>query len=113
MKLCMDTPVHHVRVTKMEHRSKVKVKVTENINTTVWAITFASEDVETSGRFHNVPDQNTYRFCVTWRQIKHDLCIFYNFVNFVPIDLKIGNVLHTLIGPMLCNIYKIEPIKIT
>ena len=35
MKLCMDTPVHHVRVTKIEHRSKVKVKVTENINTTV------------------------------------------------------------------------------
>ena len=65
MKLCMDTPVHHMRVTKIEHRSKVKV--TENINTTVWAITFASEDVETSGLFHNVPDQNTYQKClVPW-----------------------------------------------
>ena len=43
-----------MRVTKIEYRSKVKV--TENN-------TFAPEDVETNGWFHNVPDQNTYQKC--------------------------------------------------
>ena len=48
-----------MRVTKkkIEHRSKVKVKVTENTK----AITFEPEDVETSGWFQNVPCQNTYQ----------------------------------------------------
>ena len=33
---------------KIEHSSKVKVKVTENTKTTIWAITFELEVVETS-----------------------------------------------------------------
>ena len=109
---------------KKEHRPKVKVKVTENTKTTMWAITSEPEVVETSGWFQNVPCQNIYQkcrsphdawrnlLCVTWRQInqiKRDFCIFSNFVNFVPIDIKIG----THIGPILYNIYKIAPIKIT
>ena len=46
---------------QIEHRSKVKVKVTENTKITIWAITFEPEVVETLGWFHNVPDQNTYQ----------------------------------------------------
>ena len=67
MKLRMDIPVHHAQCVgqKIEHRSKVKV--TENTTTTIWAITFEPEVVETSNRV-----------------------IFSNLVNFVPIDLKIG-----------------------
>ena len=33
---------------KMEYRSKFKVNVTENTKTTIWAITFEPEVVETS-----------------------------------------------------------------
>ena len=53
MKLCMDIPVHHAQCVwqTIEHRSKVKVKVTENTKTTIWAITFEPEAVETSGWF--------------------------------------------------------------
>ena len=107
MKLRMDIPVHHAQCVwqKKEHMSKVKVKVTENTKTTMWAITSEPEVVDTSGWFQNVPCQNIYQKCrsphdawrnvfgVTWRQInqiKRDFCICYNFVNFVPIDLKIG-----------------------
>ena len=56
MKLRMDIPVHHsqcVWQNKIEHRSKVKV--TENTKTTILAITFEPEVVETSGWFQNVP----------------------------------------------------------
>ena len=85
----------------IEHRSKVKFKVTENKKkNTIWAITFEPEVVETSGWFQNVQSPHevsesawstTYRFCVTWRSNKtYDFCIFSNLVNFVPIDLKIG-----------------------
>ena len=58
---------------KIEHRSEVKVKVTENTKTTIWAITFAPEVVETSGWFQNVPCQNTYPKCLSphdaWRNV--------------------------------------------
>ena len=51
MKLRMDSPVHHAQCVwqTIEHSSKVKVKVTENTKTTIWAITFEPEVVETSG----------------------------------------------------------------
>ena len=51
MKLRMDIPVHHAQCVwqTIENRSKVKVKVTENTKTTIWAITFEPEVVETSG----------------------------------------------------------------
>ena len=51
MKLRMDIPVHHAQCVwqTIEHRSKVKVKVTENTKTTIWAITFEREVVEISG----------------------------------------------------------------
>ena len=51
MKLRMDSPVHHAQCVwqTIEHRSNVKVKVTENTKTTIWAITFEPEVVETSG----------------------------------------------------------------
>ena len=53
-----------MRVTKkIEHRSKVMVKVTENTKTTIGAITYEPEVVETSGWFQNVPCQNTYQQC--------------------------------------------------
>ena len=46
-----------MRVTKqIEHRSEVKV-------TTIWAIAFEAEVVETSGWFQNVSCQNTYQKC--------------------------------------------------
>ena len=58
--------------------------------------------VETSGWFQNVPCQNTYQKCrvpmtydvpflrhVTSNKI-YNCCIFSNFVNSEPIDLKIG-----------------------
>ena len=78
----------------IEPRSKVKGKVIKNIKTTVWAITF-----ETSGRLQNVAGENTfqnYTAAMTYdepylkRQRKHDFCMFSKFVNFLPIDLKIG-----------------------
>ena len=51
-----------MRVTKkIEHRSKVKVKVTENTKTTIGAMTFEPE--ETSGWFQSVPCQNIYQRC--------------------------------------------------
>ena len=51
MKFRMDSPVHHAQCVwqTIEHRSKVKIKVTENTKTTIWAITFEPEVVETSG----------------------------------------------------------------
>ena len=76
-------------VTKKEHMSKVKVKVTENTKTTIWAITSEPEVVETSGWFQNVPCQNIYQKCRSphdaWRSVfaSHD-------VNSEPIDFKIG-----------------------
>ena len=42
-----------------KNRTKVKVKVTENTKTTIWAILV----VETSGWFQNIPCQNTYQKC--------------------------------------------------
>ena len=63
----MNIPVYHAQCVwqNIEHRSKVKVKVkvTENAKTIIWAITFEPEDVEVSGWFHNVPGQNTYQKC--------------------------------------------------
>ena len=80
MKLRMDIPVHHAQCVwqTIENRSKVKVKVTENTKTTIWAITFEPEVVETSGWFQNVPCQNIYQKCRSphdaWRSVfaSHD-----------------------------------------
>ena len=47
-----------MRVTK--NRTNVKVNVTKNTKTTIWAITFEPEVIETSGWFQNVPGKNTY-----------------------------------------------------
>ena len=75
MKLCMDIPVHHAQCVwqTIEHRSKVKVKVTENTKTTIWAISFEPEVVETSGWFQNVSCQNNYQKCGgpqdAWRSV--------------------------------------------
>ena len=75
MKLRMDIPVHHAQCVwqTIEHRSKVKVKVTEYTKTTIWAITFEPEVVETSGWFENVPCPNTYQKCRSphdaWRNV--------------------------------------------
>ena len=98
--------------TKIEHRSKVKVKVTENTKTTIWAITFEEpEVVETSGWFQNVPCQNTYqkwrttyRFCVTWRQIKYTIVAY--FLTSSILNRLISKSVHTLIW--LCTIYNIK-----
>ena len=81
MKLRMGIPVYHAQYVwqKKEHRSKVKVKVTENTKTTLWAITSEPEVVETSGWFQNVPCQNIYQKCRSphdaWRNIfaSHDV----------------------------------------
>ena len=68
MKLHMDIPVHHALCVwqTIEHRSKVKARVTEYTKTTIWA-------VETSGWFQNVPCQNTYQKCRSphdvWRNV--------------------------------------------
>ena len=111
MKLRIDIPVHHAQCVwqTIENRSKVKVKVTENMKTTIWAITFEPEVVETSGWFQNVPCQNIYQKCRSphdaWRSVfaSHD-------VNSEPIDFKIGTHID-----FTCTIYhvKIAPIKIT
>ena len=77
MKLRIDIPVHHAHCVwqKKEHMSKVKVKVkvTENTKTTIWAITSEPEVVETSGWFQNVPCQNIYQKCRSphdaWRSV--------------------------------------------
>ena len=107
-----------MRVTKkIEHRSKVKV--TENH---YLSHNFEPEVVETSGWFQHVPCQNTYQKCrvpmtydvpflrrVTSNKI-YNCCIFSNFVNSEPINLKIGTHID-----LTCTIYhiKIAPIKIT
>ena len=46
---------------QIEHRSKVKVKdkVTKNMKTPVWAISFEREVVETSDWLQNVSDGNS------------------------------------------------------
>ena len=75
MKLRMDIPVHHAQCVwqTIENRSKVKVKVTENTKTTIWAITFEPEVVEISGC------QNIYQKCRShhdaWRNVfaSHDV----------------------------------------
>ena len=87
---------------KKEHMSKVKVKVTENTKTTIWAITSEPEVVETSGWFQNVPCQNIYQKCRSphdaWRSVfaSHD-------VNSEPIDFKIGKHID-----FTCTIYHIK-----
>ena len=64
MELRMDIPVHHAQcVWQKYNMSKVKVKVTENTKTTIWAITFEPEVVEISGWFQKNSDQNTYQKC--------------------------------------------------
>ena len=50
---------------KKEHMSKVKVKVTENTKTTIWAINSEPEVVETSC-------QNGLSECV---EVPHDACL--------------------------------------
>ena len=92
---------------KIEQRSKVKVKVTENTKTTIWAITFEQEIVGTSGWFKNVPCQNYYEKCRSPHFLRHvtsnktyNCCIFSNFVNSEPIDLKIGTHID-----LTCTIY--------
>ena len=99
---------------KIEHRSNVKVKVTENTKTTIWAITFEPEVVETSGWFQNVTCQNTYQNCRRAHYVRHAIlrhvtsnkiyncCIFSNFVNSEPIYLKIGTHID-----LTCTIYMI------
>ena len=71
MKLCMETPVLYVFFLweQIEYRSKVEVKITKNIKTTVWAITLEPEVVETYDWLQNVPDQNSYQKCPS----RHDL----------------------------------------
>ena len=104
MKLRIDIPVHHAQCVwqKKEHRSKVKVKVTENTKTTIWAITSEPEVVETSGWFQNVPCQNIYQKCRSppdaWCSVfaSHD-------VNSEPIDFKIGTHID-----FTCTIYHIK-----
>ena len=67
----METPVLHAYSVwpQVEYRLRVKVKVTKNMNTTVWAITFELEVVEISVGFkmslieipiRNVPSAMTY-----------------------------------------------------
>ena len=58
-KLHMEIPVHHAQCVwqKIEHRSKVKV--TNNMKTTVWAITFEPEVIKKAW-LQNIPDRNTY-----------------------------------------------------
>ena len=83
MKFRKDIPVLHAYFLwkSTEHRSNVKVNVIKDIKTTVWAITFEPEVAETSVFFWKFywckylselsqPSWHTYRFCVTWRQIK-------------------------------------------
>ena len=91
MKLRMEIPVRN--------RSKVKVKVTKIMKTTVWDITFEPDVVETSGWFQNVPDRiilapMMYDVPGFLRHVtsntKYDFCMFSKFVNVAPIDLKIG-----------------------
>ena len=107
MKLRMDIPVHHAQCVwqTIEHRSKVKV--TEYTKTTLWAITFEPEVVEISGWFQNVPCQNTYRSVPFLRHVTsnkiYNCCIFSNFVNSKPIDLKIGTHID-----LTCTIYNIK-----
>ena len=104
MKLRIDISVHHAQCVwqKKEHMSKVKVKVTENTKTTIWAITSEPEVVETSGWFQNVPCQNIYQQCRSphdaWRSVfaSHD-------VNSEPIDFKIGTHID-----FTCTIYHIK-----
>ena len=110
MKLRMDIPVHHAQcVWQKKNMSKVKVKVTENTKTTIWAITSEPEVVETSGWFQDVPCQNIYQKCRSphdaWRSVfaSHD-------VNSEPIDFKIGTHID-----FSCTIYHnrgISPINI-
>ena len=59
MKLRMEIPVPQAYFVwqPIEHRSKVKV--IKNIKTTLWAINFEPEVVETSGWLQNVSDDNT------------------------------------------------------
>ena len=68
---------------KKEHMSKVKVKVTENTKTTIWAITSEPEVVETSGWFQSVFASHA--------------------VNSEPIDFKIGTHID-----FTCTIYHIK-----
>ena len=49
MKLRMDIPVHHAQCVWQTIENRSKVKVTENTKTTIWAITFEPQVVETSG----------------------------------------------------------------
>ena len=96
----LDIPVHHAQC--VWHMSKVKVKVTENTKTTIWAITSEPEVVETSGWFQNVPCQHIYQKCRSphdaWRSVfaSHD-------VNSEPIDFKIGTHID-----FTCTIYHIQ-----
>ena len=43
--------------------SRIKVKVTININNPLCVITFEPEVIEISVRLHNVPDRNIYQMC--------------------------------------------------
>ena len=96
---------------KIEQRSKVKV--TENTKTAVSAIAFEPEVVETSAWFNNVPCTNSqipirsvpmtydvpFLHHVTSNKT-YNCCIFSNFVNSEPIDLKIGTHID-----LTCTIY--------
>ena len=62
MALRMEIPVLHAYFVSQQIEYKSTVKVTNNMKTTVWAITFDPEVVETSSWFQN---------WVTWCQIKH------------------------------------------
>ena len=104
MKLRIYIPVHHAQCVwqKKEHMSKVKVKVTENTKTTIWAITSEPEVVETSGWFQTVPCQNIYQKCRSphdaWRSV-----FASHAVNSEPIDFKIGTHID-----FTCTIYHIK-----
>ena len=87
---------------KKEHMSKVKVNVTENTKTTIWAITSEPEVVETSGWFQNVPCQNIYQKCSSPHDAWHSVFASHD-VNSEPIDFKIGTHID-----FTCTIYHLQ-----
>ena len=80
---------------KIEHKSKVKVKVTENTKTTISAITFEPEVVETTGWFKNVPYQNTYQQC-RGQNLLRLLCLKFKYCNIFGFHGIIGVFIKTV-----------------
>ena len=116
MKLRMAIPVLHAYFVWQPIKHRSKVKVIKNSKSTFWDLTFEPDVVEISGwlnvsneknTFQNDPEppwHTTYRFCVTWRHIKHT--IFACFLNSSILYWLISKLVHTLIGPILCTLQK-------